>query len=94
MIGEIYGTKDMDDIQMTYGEKLVALGLNIAYYRKLRFLTQEKLAEKANVSISTIRKLENPNLFMGITFDKICRLAVALDVTESELLDFRDPKRR
>ena len=74
---------------MTYGEKLIALGLNIAYYRKLRLLTQEKLAEKANVSISTIRKLENPNLFMGIAFEKICRLATALDITESELLDFR-----
>ena len=25
---------------MTYGEKLIALGLNIAYYRKLRLMTQ------------------------------------------------------
>lgn len=74
---------------MTYGEKLIALGLNIAYYRKLRLLTQEKLAEKAGVSLSTIRKLENPNMFAGVTFEKICRLATALGVTESELLDFR-----
>ncbi len=77
---------------MTYGEKLIALGLNIAYYRKLRLLTQEKLAEKANISISTIRKLENPNMFIGVTFEKICRLANALDISESELLDFRKPK--
>lgn len=76
---------------MTYGEKLIALGLNIAYYRKLRLLTQEQPAEKAKVSISTIRKIENPNMFTGVTFEKICRLADALDVTESELLDFRKP---
>ncbi len=74
---------------MTYSEKLIALGLNIAYYRKLRLMTQEKLAEKADISISTIRKLENPNLFTGVTFDKICRLAQALEITESQLLDFR-----
>ena len=79
-------------LNMTYGEKLIALGLNIAYYRKLRLLTQEKLAEKADVSISTIRKLENPNMFTGVTFEKICRLAAALDITESELLDFRKSK--
>lgn len=77
---------------MTYGDKLVALGLNIAYYRKLRFLTQEKLAEKSDISISTVRKLENPNLYTGITFEKLCRIAEALEVTESELLDFRSPK--
>ena len=74
---------------MTYGEKLIALGLNIAYYRKLRLMTQEQLAEKANISISTIRKLENPNIFIGITFEKMCLIAKALDITESELLDFR-----
>lgn len=77
--------------KMTYGEKLIALGLNIAYYRKLRLLTQEDLAEKASVSISTIRKLENPNMFTGVTFEKICSLANALDISESELLDFRKP---
>lgn len=74
---------------MTYGEKLIALGLNIAYYRKLRLMTQEQLAEKAHISISTIRKLENPNIFIGITFETMCLIANALDVTESELLDFR-----
>ena len=74
---------------MTYGEKLIALGLNIAYYRKLRLMTQEQLAEKANISISTIRKLENPNIFICITFEKMCLIANALDITESELLDFR-----
>ncbi len=78
---------------MTYSEKLIALGLNIAYYRKLRLLTQEKLAEKAEISISTVRKLENPNMFSGVSFEMICVLAAALEVTESELLDFRNPNK-
>ena len=48
---------------MEYLDKLVALGLNVAYYRKLRLMTQEQLAEKAKISVSTIRKLENPSCF-------------------------------
>ncbi len=74
---------------MTYGEKLIALGLNIVYYRKLRLLTQEKLAEKANVSLSTIRKLENPNMFTGVSFEMICKISSALNISESELLNFK-----
>ena len=74
---------------MEYLDKLVALGLNVAYYRKLRLMTQEQLAEKAKISVSTIRKLENPNMLSGITFEMICRISDALDVPEYELLKFR-----
>ena len=38
-----------------YRERYRALGLNIAYYRKLRGMTQEQLAEKD----STIKELGN-----------------------------------
>ena len=74
---------------MTYREKLIAFGLNIAYYRKLRRFTQEKLAEISNISVSTIQKLENSNLYTGASLEMICKLASALQVTESDLLDFR-----
>lgn len=77
---------------MTYRDKLIAFGLNLAYYRKFKLLTQEQLAEKAKVSISTVRQLENPNMYTGVTFDKICRFADALGISESELLDFRIPR--
>lgn len=73
---------------MRYSEKLLRLGSNIAYYRKYRLLTQQELAEKANMSSSFITKLENPNIFIGITFEKLCKIAKALGVTEAELLDF------
>jgi transcriptional regulator with XRE-family HTH domain len=74
---------------MRYSEKLLRLGLNITYYRKYRLLTQEQLAEKANISTSFVAKLENPNIFVGITFEKLCKIANALDITEIELLDLR-----
>ncbi len=74
---------------MKYRDKLIALGLNIAYYRKYRLLTQAELAEKAKVSVSTIQKLENANLYAGASFEVICKIAEALGVNESELLDFK-----
>ena len=49
-------------IEVKYKDKLIALGLNVAYYRKYRLMTQADLAEKASVSVSTIQKLEKANL--------------------------------
>lgn len=74
---------------MSYYKKLLKLGLNIAYYRKYKFLTQEQLAEKAGISTSFVAKIENPNIFVGITFEKLCKIAGALDIKEMDLLDFR-----
>lgn len=73
---------------MKYSEKMKKIGLNVSYYRKFRSMTQEQLAEKSGISVSFLRKLENPNIFIGVTFEKICKLAEALEVTESELLYF------
>lgn len=75
--------------KLKYKEKLIAFGLNIAYYRKYRMMTQADLAEKAGVSVSTIQKLENPNQYTGASFEVICKIAEALGVNESELLDFK-----
>ncbi len=76
---------------MKYSEKLLNLGLNIAYYRKYRSFTQEQLAEKTGISASFVTKLENPNIFIGITFEKLCRIANALNISEMDLLNFRNP---
>ena len=42
-----------------YADKYRQIGLKIAYYRKLRGLTQEQLAEQLGVSNKTISKWEN-----------------------------------
>ena len=41
-----------------YADKYLQLGLKIAYYRKLRGLTQEQLAEKFEVSARTVSRWE------------------------------------
>lgn len=46
----------MSDINKTYAK---AIASNIKLFRKIRGLTQEKLAEKADMSLSNLRNLEN-----------------------------------
>lgn len=83
---------DNDMIEVKYKDKLIALGLNVAYYRKYRLMTQAELAEKASVSVSTIQKLENANLYTRVSLETICKIADALGVSESDLLDFKKLK--
>lgn len=46
------------------------LGLMIAYYRKLRGITQIQLAEYINVSRTHISNLEAPNMPTSISLDR------------------------
>ena len=41
-----------------YADKYRQIGLKIAYYRKLRGLTQEQLAEAMGVSVAAVSKWE------------------------------------
>ena len=43
-------------------EKYRQIGLKIAYYRKLRGLTQEELAEQVGLTPAYIGHLEAPNI--------------------------------
>ena len=71
-----------------YRERYRALGLNIAYYRKLRGMTQEQLAEKAGVERSRISKTEIA--WTGTSLDTIFKVADALEVEPYKLLKEQD----
>ena len=75
---------------ITFGDKLIRLGLNIAHFRKIKSLTQEELAEIVGVDRSYISKIEAPNMYTSFSMELLCKISVALEVTESRLLDFRD----
>ena len=66
----------------------VQLGLKISYYRRLRGLTQEQLAEKLNKSLAFIGAVEAPNVERTISFDTLFDLAKVLDVPPHKFLDF------
>ena len=66
------------------------LGLTIAYYRKLRGLTQAELAEATNLSRTHISNIEPPNGKTSISLNKLFDIADVLEVPVKDLFDFRD----
>lgn len=78
------------NIDREMGERLVKIGLNVAYYRKLKNLSQAELAEKSNLSRVQIGHLEAPNMFVNPTAGTLISIALALEIPVSKLFDFRD----
>lgn len=66
------------------------LGLTIAYYRKLRGLTQAELAEATNLSRTHTSNIEAPNGKTSISLNKLFDIADVLEVPVKDLFDFRD----
>ncbi len=66
------------------------LGLTIAYYRKLRGLTQLELAEQVNLSRTHISTLEAPNMPTSISLDKLFDIADILEVPVKCFFEFRE----
>ncbi len=66
------------------------IGLNIAYYRKLKGLSQIKLAESVGLSRTHISNIEAPNMPTTISLDALLDIADALDVPAKKLLDFHE----
>lgn len=66
------------------------LGLTIAYYRKLRGLTQAELAEATNLSRTHISNIEAPNGKTSISLNNLFDIAEVLEVPVKDLFDFRD----
>ncbi len=64
------------------------LGLNIKKYRELRGLTQEKLAEKSNISLDFMGKIEVS--ISRPSFRTIIAIANALEIPLKDLFDFED----
>ena len=61
------------------------LGENIKKYRKLRGLTQEKLAESLSLEIKSLSLIETGNCF--VSSKTLAKLSEVLNVTPSDLLD-------
>ena len=66
------------------------LGLKISYYRKLRGLTQEKLAEIINKNVAFLGAIEAPNIDRAISLDTLFDIAKALNVPPYQFLKFDD----
>jgi transcriptional regulator with XRE-family HTH domain len=66
------------------------LGLNIQYYRRLREMSQQELADQIGYSRAQVGLIENPNSPMGTTLENLFEIADALDIEIAKLFEFRD----
>lgn len=73
-----------------HAEKYRQIGLKIAYYRKLRGLTQEELAERVGLTPAYIGHLEAPNIPKALSLDALFDIASALEVSPYKFLAFED----
>lgn len=75
-------------MKQIYESEYLQLGLKIAYYRKLRGLTQEQLAERVDRTPAFIGHVEAPNICKAVSLDTLFDIASALDVPVYKFLLF------
>jgi transcriptional regulator with XRE-family HTH domain len=73
-----------------YAEKYRQIGLKIAYYRKLRGLTQEELAELVGLTPAFIGHLEAPNITKALSLDTLFDISAVLEISPQKFLTFED----
>ena len=69
-------------------QKYRQIGLKISYYRKLRGLTQEQLAEKIDKAPAFIGHVEAPNVSKAVSLDTLFDIADVLEVPAHKFLLF------
>lgn len=68
--------------------KYKLIGLNIAYYRKLKNMTQLELAESIKISRTHLSNIEAPNMPTSISLDTLLDIADVLKIPAKKLLTF------
>jgi len=71
-------------------DKYRILGLNVAYYRKLKGLTQVQLADKLFISRNHLSRIEAPKGVKSFSIDVIFEIADILEVDIAKLFEKRD----
>ncbi len=75
-------------MQNKYYKEYKNLGINIAYYRKLRGMSQEKLSELANISRTHMSRIETADC--AVSLDVVFALAEALQVEQYKLFQNKE----
>lgn len=75
-----------DEPTLKNRDRFIQLGIVIAAMRKLRGMSQEQLAEKANISRSHLSAIEAPNMVRAFSLDIFFNIADALEVDPSDLI--------
>lgn len=69
------------------------IGAKIAYQRCLRGYTQAELAEKSNISLATLGKIERGRYNGAVSFSRLFAIAEGLQVDVMTILCFTDAEK-
>lgn len=75
------------DINFENRDRFIQLGITINYLRRMRGMSQEKLAEKAKMSRSHLSAIEAPNIIRPFSLEILFNIADALEVAPGDLLN-------
>ena len=67
-------------------DRYIQLGIVISTLRKMRGLSQEQLAEKANLSRSHLSSIEAPGIARPFSLEVFFNIAYALEIDPADLI--------
>lgn len=70
-----------------FASRYKKIGAKIVFYRKLRSMTQEKLAEEVGITPQYLSRIENGGYSKSVSLSTLMMIAGALDVTMSQLME-------
>ena len=70
------------------------IGAKVAYYRTLRQMTQEELANKIHISRSTLGRIERGKYNEGVSLATLLDIADGLHIELSHLVSFTEEEKK
>ncbi len=67
-------------------DRFIQLGIAISTLRRLRGMSQEQLAEKAEISRSHLSAIEAPGMVRAFSMEVFFNIADALEISPSDLI--------
>lgn len=76
-----------NDMNFKNRDRFVQLGIAIGALRKMRGMSQEQLAEKAQMSRSHLSSIEAPNIIRPFSLEVFFNIADALQIDPADLIN-------
>ena len=69
-----------------FRDNYIGIGIRISYFRRLRGLSQEQLAERSGISPGFLSQVEAPGMAVGLSLNTLFAISEVLDVPAYKLL--------
>ena len=69
-----------------FRDNYIGIGIRISYFRRLRGLSKEQLAERAGISPGFLSQVEAPGMAVGLSLNTLFAISEVLDVPAYKLL--------